>query len=412
VVSNSFEQSTAEALQILKKSETQSLATGGKNAGDPNKLTITFYGSTTGLNITNSSSAQEFVAGLKTWGASIQSMLEGTHSQEEIDKVRTGGLLSALEEARMSIARNQKSGLGHAKLDLQKLLVDVPAILGEPPVTAGTWGNAVQKIEEAYVTKSNKKDMLEDFQSLKQTSTVRLYFHEFASRLSALVSADPSTIYKDVEHVLEAFISGMKEVWRIEQYRGDTSIRTLADLYKKLKPVMEHEESGKPVVREAEIEATGYSAKASGSDHSRGSAAIQNRLGPVIQRQGERPLNTYHVMAFRRLGNRCGRCGGPHAQWANPNDPSAAICPLSELDKKDARVLAANKANDRDRELGIDHSKAQEYIIAAESIQGLMPKRKGVGLVDPAFQAPRPRGDIPSRLSGSNAVQMNPSTKN
>ena len=102
----SLEQTTAEALQILKKSETQNLATGGKNVGDPNKLIVTFYGCTNGCNYVNGTSAFEFVNTLKTWGKNIQAVLKGTHSEEEIDEVRIKGLLSSLEEARTLIARN------------------------------------------------------------------------------------------------------------------------------------------------------------------------------------------------------------------------------------------------------------------------------------------------------------------
>ena len=313
----SLEQTTAEALQILKKNETQSLATGGRSAGDPNKLNITFYGNTSGFNYVNGTSALEFVSSLKIWGTNIQTVLRDTHSEEEIDKVRIKGLLGSLEEARALVARNTKSGLGHSKLDIQKLLIDVPTVLGKPPVTAGTWEDVVQTIEEAYFTLSNKKDLLSDFEKLKQTDTIRHYSNEFASKLSALLSADANTKYKNEECVVEAFLTGLSESWRKEQYRGDSSVRTLADIYKKLQPVMAHEDSGKPIAQETKMN----------SAHSRGPAAIQSRLGPVQQQRQPGQFNTFHVMAFRRLGGRCGRCGGPHRQWNDSDDPTVVICP-------------------------------------------------------------------------------------
>ena len=108
----------------------------------------------------------------------------------------------------------------------------------------------------------------------------------------------------------------------------------------------------------------------------------------------------------------CGRCGGPHRQWNDSDDPTVVTCPLASLDKKDPDVLAAQQPNDTDRALGLDHSKAEEYIQEAER-KGMMPKKRAAAgtSTEPAGRMTR-RGEIPSRLSGSNTVQMNQSTKN
>ena len=116
-------------------------------------------------------------------------------------------------------------------------------------------------------------------------------------------------------------------------------------------------------------------------------------------------------MAFRRLGGRCGRCGGPHPQWHDISNPNAILCPLASLDKKDPAVLAAQQPNDMDLSLGLDHSRAEEYIQEAER-KNLMPKKKaGSTFAEPTRKEAR-RSDVPSRLSGPNTVQMNLSTKN
>ena len=107
---------------------------------------------------------------------------------KEQDNIIIKAVMAAIESARVKISINNKS-LGKEKLQIQKYLIDVTALMLEPAVEFQPWGDFITKLKKSYLTEGNKKEMLKLAQECEQGgNTLTTYMSTFGSHVANLIA--------------------------------------------------------------------------------------------------------------------------------------------------------------------------------------------------------------------------------
>ena len=330
----------ADLQKSMSRSEAQKL----------NSLIITFYGAydPNYKFIVNGMSASNFIQQLENYAKDSRTILHN-HNMKEQDNIIIKAVMAAIESARVKISINNKS-LGKEKLQIQKYLIDVTALMLEPAVEFQPWGDFITKLKKSYLTEGNKKEMLKLAQECEQGgNTLTTYMSTFGSHVANLLRVDDTTQFSNQIYVVKKFIEGLSETWRRDSLysKVNNTIRTFKDIHDELQAACQHEILSVP--NHVPVSDHYISPK----------KKVFDRLVKDTSDDAEKDseADTWHIRCFRIITERCARCGDPNHVSFKTSVKGMCIILKDSVEEKEAR-----NANDFDVKAGYDQRKASTYV--------------------------------------------------